>query len=174
MSVIVERFLLRRSYLVLHIRRQSVEIADRLELNVVRVNFFQLGPDEPLEHLHQPGDLGLWPFPVLGRECVERDGLYTEPRTRVDDRPNRIGTGAVAENSRLAPQLCPAAVAVHDDGDMLRHAFGIDRRQQFGLGRIWFDDALKILEHLRSSAGRTYDRVAIHRPVDMRIDLVCR
>ncbi len=146
-AVVLNCLLLCGAYLFLDIRRQGKRLADRLKPDIVRVNFLQFAADKPLEHPHQSRDLGLWPLPIFGRECIKRNGLYAEPRTRINDRAHRIGTCAMAKYSRLALQLCPTPVAVHDNGNVLRHPLRVDRREQFALGRVRFNYALKILEH---------------------------
>ena len=57
-------------------------------------------------------------LPVLDGEGVQRQHVDAEPRRRLDDVADGIDAGAMAFDTRQMPLCGPAAVAVHDDGDM--------------------------------------------------------
>jgi hypothetical protein len=51
-------------------------------------------------------------------KAIERDLIETEPAAFLDDRPDALDAPAVAEDPGPPPVFRPAAVAVHDDGDV--------------------------------------------------------
>jgi len=53
-----------------------------------------------------------------------------QPRTGIDNDPSRFHSGAVTGHARQVPALRPAAVAVHDDGDVPRQPLRIEVFQQ--------------------------------------------
>ena len=71
---------------------------------------------------HQEIELGLRPFPVLAAEAVERQLADAEPAALLDGGADALDAAAVALDARQAALLGPAAVAVHDDGDVPRQA----------------------------------------------------
>jgi hypothetical protein len=52
-----------------------------------------------------------------------------------DDGPRGFHTGAVSGDARQMPALCPAAVAIHDYGNMAGQAFRIEPFKQVRLFR---------------------------------------
>ena len=71
---------------------------------------------------HQKVDLGLRAPPVLQRKRVQRQRLDLQPGAGLDHLAGGLYAGAVPGHPRQVAPLRPAAVAVHDDGDMLREA----------------------------------------------------
>ena len=76
-----------------------------------------------LEKLHQGVHFLRGPSPVFGRERIERQVLHAPARRGAQRRPHGFDTRCVTFVTLFAAQLGPAAVAVHDDGDVLRYAF---------------------------------------------------
>ena len=88
-----------------------------------------------LEQRHQHADFGLRPLPVLGRERVEREDLDAQPGRGLDDVAHGVDAGAMPFDARQVPARGPAAVAVHDDGDVGRKLFEVDLTSERLLGR---------------------------------------
>src|ERR671913_2170596 len=74
-------------------------------------------------------------LPVLGREGVGRQVPHAHFDGTGDDVEQRGLTGLVALGPRQTPRVGPAAVAVHDDGDVARHPVEGDGGRS-GTGRV--------------------------------------
>ncbi len=86
----------------------------------------QLGAQVALEQHHQRADLGGGPLPVLDREGVERQHADAEPGGGLDGVAHRLDAGAMPFDARQVPLRGPAAVAVHDDGDVRGQPVEVD------------------------------------------------
>ena len=91
-----------------------------------------------VQQRHQEVEFGLRPLPVLAAEAVERELAEAEPAAFFDGGADALHAAGVALDARQAAFLGPAAVAVHDDGDVLRHlgrveAGGPKPLQRFGI-----------------------------------------
>ena len=78
-------------------------------------------------------------LPVLGAQAIKRQVGDAEAATFLNDRANAVHAAAMALLPRHAALLCPAAVAVHDDGDVPRQFLRIQVFQQacfFAAGRF--------------------------------------
>ena len=73
----------------------------------------------------------LRPLPVLAAETVERQLADAQPATLLDRGATLCDAAGVALDARQAALLRPAAIAVHDDGDVVRQSL----RLQSGLGQ---------------------------------------
>ena len=62
-----------------------------------------------------------------GAEGVEEAVLEDLAQAELDAGAHRLDPGTMAETARTPPALGPAAVAVHDDGDMARQPVGSGR-----------------------------------------------
>ena len=101
-----------------HVGGQPLAAADHRQPDVL---LHQLGPlddQEMAEQPHQELQLARRPLPVLDREAVERELVEAEPAPFLDDGADALDPPAVARDPGQAPALGPAAVAVHDDGDV--------------------------------------------------------
>ena len=72
--------------------------------------------------------------PVFGGKAVDRQVAHAVLDRRADRAAHRLDAAPVALEARQAARLRPAAVAVHDDGDMRRRARR-RRRDRIGAGR---------------------------------------
>ena len=79
------------------------------------------------EIFHQRVHFIFGPVPVLGRKSVEREIFDADFARRADDFARGIRAAPMTLDARQTMLLRPAAVAVHDDGDVLRQ-----RRAGFG------------------------------------------
>jgi hypothetical protein len=65
-------------------------------------------------------DLVFGPFPVLAAEGIERQTVDPQRLDRAHEFTHRLDPAPMAERARQAAALRPAAIAIHDDGDMAR------------------------------------------------------
>ena len=100
--------------------------------DVVGVKLRQIVADETLQEAHEVRDLFGRPAPVLGREAVEGQVPDAELAGRAHRPPDRLDAAPMALEARQAALGRPAAVAVHDDGDVGRHALACSPA-----GRAW-------------------------------------
>ena len=85
-------------------------------------------------------------LPVLDGERVQRQDLDAEPGGRLDDVADRFDAGAMALDPRQVSLRGPAAVAVHDDGDVLRQPVEIHLSRKRLLGRPGRHDGKNVLK----------------------------
>ena len=104
---------------------------------LLRSSVLELEPDVALQQHHQRVHFGTRALPVLDRERVERQHVDAEPRRGFDDVADRIDAGAVPFDARQMALRRPAAVAVHDDGDVRGQRVEIDLARQRFVGRSW-------------------------------------
>ena len=94
--------------------------ADVGHADVVVVHPLDVADEVALEQLHQEADLGLGAAEVVfEREGVEGEEGKVDAGGGLDDVLDGLGALLVAEEALEGAFACPAAVAVHDDGDML-------------------------------------------------------
>ncbi len=121
----------------LHLLRQLVGAADNLQADIIAVNdgqfLAQILPQQP----HQEIDFGLGPAPVFHRKRVKRQRGNIQTRAGFDDGPRGFHSGAVPGDAWQMPALRPAAVAIHDDGDMPGQALRIERLRAGAPLRGW-------------------------------------
>ena len=103
-----------------HVGRELLVAADDAEPDVVAQQRVQLEPQISLQQRHQRRHFGDRTLPVLDRKRVERQHLDAEPRRAFDDVAHRLDAGAMSFDARQVALRRPAAVAVHDDRDVLR------------------------------------------------------
>jgi hypothetical protein len=78
------------------------------------------------QELHQKVNFGFGAAPVFYGKGVESKGFNFEARTGFDSGASRLRADAVAGDARQMTLLRPAAVAVHDYGDMAWQARKIE------------------------------------------------
>src|SRR6266478_5219187 len=86
-------------------------------------------------------------FPVFDAEAVQGELAEAEATAFLDGAAHTLDAAAVALDARQAALLRPAAVAVHDDGDVPRQPLGVEAG---GL------EALKGIGGETNSAGQHY------------------
>ena len=118
------------------IRRELVGAADDVEADVVLEQRRELRAQIPLQQHHQRADFGGRPLPVLDRERIERQHLEAEPRRGLDHVAHGVDAGAMAFDPRQVALARPAAVAVHDDGDVAREPVGLELAARAPLRRL--------------------------------------
>ncbi len=96
------------------------------EADVLPHEAFAFALDVEDVEIHEALDLVAGALPVLEGERIEREDFDADRRGFLDDGADGGGAVAVPEDSREAALLSPAAVAVHDDGDVPGDALGVD------------------------------------------------
>ena len=120
--------------------RQIRQAADRLQPNVFFHQLRRLFLQETLEQVHQCENFALRALPVFRGKGIESEELDPQIAAAFDAGAHRVGAFLVALDPGQSALLRPAAVAIHDDGDVPRDRF---RAKRFIL-----------LEHERLAAGR--------------------
>ena len=104
--------------LFLHGGRERARAADGAEGDFVFLEGFELALEEVVEEAHEAADLALRAVPVFGGEGIEGEVFYAGLESGGDCGAHGLGAAAVPLEAREAAPFCPAAVAVHDDGDV--------------------------------------------------------
>src|SRR5207253_2389740 len=105
---------------------EPVAPADDGEADVLAHDLFAFLDEVLLEERHQEVDFFGGPFPIFSAEAIEGELFDAEPATFLDGTANAADAFEVALDAFLAAFLGPAAVAIHDDGDMARQLRGIE------------------------------------------------
>ena len=100
------------------LHRKSVELADGEQAHVLAVEVLCLFIEKPVEQAHQGGDFGRRTAPVFRGKCVERQVFHTQLDTRFHYLANGFRPGTVTLESWKPAFLGPAAIPIHDDGDV--------------------------------------------------------
>ncbi len=125
----------------------GLPLTDDLQPEPIFYQLFIFFPEILLEKSPEQGNFGFRPLPVLLGEGKKGQVLDAEPGAGFDGILDRLGRGAMALDPRLVPPLGPAAVPVHDDGDV----FGKDREVDLTKKRFFLaargDKTLEIVRH---------------------------
>ena len=123
---------------LLNVLGQFLEASDDAEPDPVLDELFLLFGEEPVEQLHQRGDLVLGAVPVFNAEGEEGEVADAVLAGGFKGTLDGIRATPVAFDPGKAPLPRPAPVAVHDNGDMARLRIGgrIIRRVHGGFG-VW-------------------------------------
>src|SRR6185436_7287456 len=101
-----------------HLGGQAVAAADHRQAHAVLHAAGGLLAEVVVEELHQAHRLFQGAAPVVGGEGVQRQRADAEIGRRLDDVVDGVGAAAVALEAGRAATDGPAAIAVHDDGDV--------------------------------------------------------
>ena len=115
---------------------EIVAFADDPDPDPVGVEFGEIVANEALEEAHQHRHLVRRTAPVLRREAIDRQELHAALDRRADDPAHRLDAAPMTLEARQAARLSPAAVAVHDDGDVGR------RPSRTGSGAVMMHEGL--------------------------------
>ena len=99
---------------LLHDRGKALDVADRVESDLVVEDLRALVDQEVAKELHEPGDLVDRALPVVRRERITGERLDAALARRARDVTDRLGPGPVALEARLAVALSPAPIPIHD------------------------------------------------------------
>ena len=116
------RFVDERSQL----RRQHAEVAKKAQAVAVLFHRVDALVQVLLQKAHDAVDLVLRSLPVLGREGIDRQVINAEMLAVSAELSKRFGACLVPCRARKASLLCPAAIAVHNDGNMTRQVVQIN------------------------------------------------
>ncbi len=112
---------------VLDLLREVVGAADVGHANVVVVHSLDVADEVALEELHEEADLGLGAAKIVfEREGVEGEPGQVDAGGGLDDVLDGFGAFLMAEEALKGALAGPAAIAVHDDGDVLGDFFGVE------------------------------------------------
>ena len=122
--------LARPRHALLDFLRQLLLAADVLQPDVVVHQRRQFHLQVAAQQVHQEFDFALGTLPVFCGERIQRERGNVQARGGLDGRTNRGDTGAMAGDARQMAALGPAAISVHDDGNVvgqpLRIEAGVD------------------------------------------------
>ena len=110
---------------------EAVAVADEAQPHALALQLGDLVAQVMAQQAGEVEDLAGGAAPVLAAEGVQREPADAVADRRLDGAANRLGAGAMAGDARQAARRGPAAVAVHDDGDMARR-----RRPDVPLGPV--------------------------------------
>jgi hypothetical protein len=102
------------------IGRHSVLRTDDPEPNVVFMKLGEVAADEAPEKPHEIGNLDLRPLPILRRKAEEGKMGDADVRRRAHAFFCTFNASAMALRAREPPLCGPAAITVHDYGNMFR------------------------------------------------------
>src|SRR5262249_54452367 len=97
---------------------QRMAIANDAHAHVILVQTGNLPIKRIEEKSHEARHLFLRTSPILARECKHGKRLDAEPPALLDRPAQGLNAGLVSGAARQAASGCPAAVSVHDDGNM--------------------------------------------------------
>src|SRR5439155_9914440 len=92
--------------------------ADDAKPDPLPVERIQLTANVETQQAHQIADLVFGPSPILRRKGIKGQALHPGLACGAQRPARSFGAFAMAGNPRQSPALRPAAVAVHDDGDV--------------------------------------------------------
>ena len=119
-AVIVGGALLRRENEFLQPRLESREIADHVQPHALLFQLADFALQRLDEQPHQQGDLFGGTPPVLGAEREQRQVAHAGAPAGLDHAPDGLHAPGVSRRAGQQTPRRPPAVAVHDDGDVLR------------------------------------------------------
>src|SRR5690606_9486931 len=99
-------------------------VADEADAHAAPVQLVDFAVERVDEKLHQRADFLLGPAPVLAREREQGECADPGVQAEIDAQVDRARAGAMADDARPVALLRPAAVAVHDDGQVARDSTG--------------------------------------------------
>src|ERR1700730_5917223 len=121
------------AYIFLHSWGKLIDSAEKAHADVVALEDRHFFADIFAQELHEEIGFDFGAAPILDGESVEGESFDVQPRASFDGGAGSLGAVAVAGDSRKMTALCPAAVAIHDDRHVARHAREIKLSEQFGL-----------------------------------------
>ena len=99
--------------------KKASEITEEAETDAVLLHVLQDFLHVPTQQLHNAAHFFLAALPVLGGESIDRQILDAQGAAVIGDLAEGLTAGSVTGGAGQAAILGPAAIAVHDDGNML-------------------------------------------------------
>ena len=116
----------RALHYLLHVFRQFVDAADEGQADVVAQHGFYFGGEVGLEEAHEEADFGAGAAQIVFEgKGVEGEIGKADAGGGFGDSADGFSAALMAEEALEAALVGPAAIAVHDDGDVARHAIGV-------------------------------------------------
>ena len=122
-SIILCRVLHGLMQLVLNLLWQAFDVANHTESHIVLHEDFILQRCE--DKSHECSHLIGRTIPILGRESIECEILYSETCTLRRDAAHRFHSSLMAEAALFSTFCCPASVAIHNDSYVLGYSVHI-------------------------------------------------
>ena len=110
--------------------RQLIGAADDQHADIVSMDGGKFLAQIFAKQAHQKINFRFGAAPVFHGKSVERQGGNSEPGARFNHRASRLDSRAVTGHARQMAPLRPAAVSIHDDGNMLREPVRIQFKEQ--------------------------------------------
>ena len=101
--------------------REAGAVAEHVHPHPLPAQLRHLPRDVFFQQVHQGGDLGRGPLPVLVREREQGEHFHARLDRPLHNLAHRAHAGAVSQRARQVPLARPTSVAIHDDGDVARH-----------------------------------------------------
>src|SRR3546814_4521761 len=98
-------------------------LTDESQAHAAPMQFIDLAFECAQKQIEQRTDFILWPLPVFAGKREQGQHFDTRVQTKIDAQVNRARASAVSDRARTLPLPRPAAIAVHDDGQMARNAY---------------------------------------------------
>src|SRR5690606_30539413 len=112
---------------------EAPAFADEAHPHAAPLQFLHFTFERVEEQFHQRAHLLLGTAPVFARESEQGQRADAALQAEIDAQVDRARAGAVADHARSLAARRPAAVAVHDDGDVARDRGWMRSRH----GRKW-------------------------------------
>ena len=100
---------------------EALALADDAHAHIALVQLGKIVADEAAQQPHQLADFGGRPRPVLRAEGEDGDELDADLAGGANRAAHGFDAAAMALAARQTARRGPAAIAVHDDGDVTRH-----------------------------------------------------
>ena len=138
-------------------------VAHHFEANTAVVHAVDFFLQVRHEQAHEAGDLFFRAFPVFGTEGEQAQVVHSHFGADFDDIAHLLGPSSMPKSSRHKAPFGPAAVAIHDDGDVLRKGV-VQSGVGQSVGRIWtIADFIGISPAIGEMVSR-FDNSALSRP----------
>ena len=117
-------------------RGEAAFVAHHFEAHAVGVHVVHFLLQVGHEQAHEAGNFFLGALPVFCAEGEQAQVRHTQFGAGLDDVTHLLGPSSMPQRCRHEAVLGPATVAIHDDGDVLRHGVAGGGIGQ-GVGQIW-------------------------------------
>src|SRR5207237_882676 len=100
------------------VRLEAIALANHPDPHAIAMQRGEVIADEAAQQAEQIADLARRPRPVLGRERKYGEIANTELVRGAHDPAQRLDAAAMTLRPRQSARRSPAAIAIHDDGNM--------------------------------------------------------